>query len=105
MKLVEGRCKNLKVLNLGQNFDITDVGVGALAELTNLTHINLAHTNITDDGLMKLTALKNLTSVAIKGCRYVSKSGVESLQHEMPRIREVAWVDPHLRVTSMGVAF
>ena len=67
--------KNLKVLNLGQNFDITDVGVGALAELTNLTHINLAHTNITDDGLMKLTALKNLTSVAIKGCRYVSKSG------------------------------
>ena len=102
---MEDACKNLKVLNLGQNFDITDVGVGALAELTNLTHINLAHTNITDDGLMKLTALKNLTSVAIKGCRYVSKSGVESLQHEMPRIREVAWVDPHLRVTSMGVAF
>ena len=105
VKLVSDACKNLKVLNLGQNFDITDVGVGALAELTNLTHINLAHTNITDDGLMKLTALKNLTSVAIKGCRYVSKSGVESLQHEMPRIREVAWVDPHLRVTSMGVAF
>lgn len=54
---------NLKLLRLDNCSAVTDAGLAHIADLTSLTFLSLAYTNITDDGLIHLSKLTNLKTL------------------------------------------
>jgi Leucine-rich repeat (LRR) protein len=57
-----------------------------VAELENLTYLDLSDTQITDVGLKELAVLKKLTGLSLFGTR-ITKAGVDELQKALPKCR------------------
>jgi hypothetical protein len=65
---------------------LTDAGLKELAELKNLTWLDLRDTQVTDAGLKELAALKSLERLLLQGNR-VSRAGVADLQKALPKCK------------------
>ena len=89
VKHIGDACAELTLLNLGQNFRITDAAVPSLLRLEKLGSLNLQYSRITNEGVSQLSRLTNLTALALKGCNRVSHAAVEELRAKMPRLSEV----------------
>ena len=70
---------NLRLLNLSQNELLGNPAVSYLERMTSLTSLNLAGTSVTTQGAARLTALSQLTSLCVSGCR-VNKQVLSALQ-------------------------
>jgi len=68
--------------------NITDNGLRHFNGLTNLTALYLSQTNITDDGLKHLSRLKNLERLSLMGTQ-ISDEGLKHLSPGFP-----IWVEP-----------
>lgn len=75
--------KKLTLLNLAENDQLTDAGIGKLTAMTNLTRLELNFTQLTDDGLMELAALKQLEHLEVSYTR-VTPAGVERFRKANP---------------------
>ena len=64
---------------------MTDAGLKELADLKNLTTLNLAGTQVTDAGLKELTGLKNLSELDLSGVAKVTRDGVAELRKALPK--------------------
>ena len=85
-------CENLETLNLGQNPAVTDAGAAAVAaSLKKLTALNLTGSGVTDAGAKKFAALKNLTTLALKECRGVTREAARYLREHCPKLTEVTF--------------
>ena len=85
-------CENLETLNLGQNAAVTDAGAAAVAaSLKKLTALNLTGSGVTDAGAKKFAALKNLTTLALKECRGVTREAARYLREHCPKLTEVTF--------------
>ena len=69
-------------LNLSHT-EITDAGLGHLEGLTSLTWLDLRDTQITDAGLKHLEGLTNLTTLDLR-LTQVTPEGVKKLQRALP---------------------
>ena len=79
----------MTLLNLGQNFRISDAAVPFLLQLDKLGSLNLQYSRISSEGVTQLSRLSNLTTLALKGCNRVSQAAVEELRAKCPRLSEV----------------
>ena len=78
--------KQLVWLNLGQK-KIPDSLLAPIAQLTNLTRLQLDNTPITDKGLVSLQSLVNLQYLNLVGTK-VTSQGVIQLKH-LPKLQAV----------------
>lgn len=86
-------CTQLETLNLGQNSGVTNDGATEISRLKHLMQLNLTGSRVTDTGVRSLTSLKNLTTLAVKDCRGVTKESVTYLKTNLPRLAEVTFAD------------
>jgi hypothetical protein len=70
--------KQLTSLRLGLP-DVSDVGVRALAGLTELQHLDLSGTGVTDEGLKEVAKHRGLTNLSLQGVKNVTDTGVKEL--------------------------
>ena len=89
VKHIGDACRELTLLNLGQNFRISDAAVPFLLQLDKLGSLNLQYSRISSEGVTQLSRLSNLTTLALKGCNRVSQAAVEELRAKCPRLSEV----------------
>ena len=89
VKHIGDACRELTLLNLGQNFRISDAAVPFLLQLHKLGSLNLQYSRISNEGVTQLSQLSNLTTLALKGCNRVSQAAVEELRAKCPRLSEV----------------
>ena len=61
------------------------------ASLKKLTALNLTGSGVTDAGAKKFAALKNLTTLALKECRGVTKEAARYLREHCPKLTEVTF--------------
>lgn len=71
---------NLTYLNLSENRKITDLGLSRLAALPLLTRLNLSSCNITNQGIPHLAALKKLEYLDLSYCNRISDEGLRELK-------------------------
>ncbi len=69
----------VKMLNLSENRKISDRGLKFLKHLPELTTLNLSSCDLTDQGLPKLAALKNLEWLNLSYCNRITYIGLKSL--------------------------
>src|SRR5207248_3232116 len=106
-----GQCKSLEVVSLWSCEEVTDVGVEALASLSNLRilempefaaitdralsvlsartttleSLRLDHlSEISDEGLARLSGLKRLRNLTVQSCPKVTADAVAALQKALP---------------------
>jgi hypothetical protein len=77
----------IKVLAL-PGAPITDDAAGSLAQLTQLTELDLRNTALTDEGLLQLKLLSGLTLLQLTGSR-VTREGVKTLRQSLLNCRVV----------------
>jgi eukaryotic-like serine/threonine-protein kinase len=76
---------NLTVLDLVRHHNLCDSDLLLLVrQAPALQRLYLGETGITDEGLMYLTRLINLSEVGIEHCRKVTRRGVMSLKRSLP---------------------
>lgn len=72
--------RSLEYLNVDQCHFVTNEGLGSLAvSCTKLSHLNLASTRITDDGLLHLVSCTMLRTLEIPSCRGVQGPGLVAI--------------------------
>ena len=59
------KLKNLTMLNIGNNRNITDAALEHIKDMNNLQVLNIGATSITDEGLRHVANLENLTSLTL----------------------------------------
>jgi hypothetical protein len=62
---------------------VTDAGLKELADMKNITRLDLRDTQVTDAGLKELAGLKKLTTLFLKGTQ-VTEAGVAELRQALP---------------------
>jgi hypothetical protein len=72
---------------------VTDAGIPHLLRLTGLKRLNVAGTQITDDGLVALGGLQNLEWVCVNRTR-VTATGVDRLKRARPRVEVMIGAEP-----------
>lgn len=70
---------SLKLLNLSQNYNLTDRTLEMLSGLTELVSLNVSNSRVTNEGLQYLKPLKNLRSLSLESCK-VTASEIRKLQ-------------------------
>jgi hypothetical protein len=60
-------------------------GLAELAEIKNLSRLDLNETRVTDAGLRRLAAHKNLAGLYLRDTRNVSDAGVAELHKALPK--------------------
>jgi hypothetical protein len=80
---------NLKVLELPEFAAITDRALSALsARTTSLEALRLDHlSEISDDGLARLSGLKRLRNLTVRDCSKVTANALAALQRALPGCR------------------
>ena len=73
------------VLNHGST-NFTDTGLIHLRTLTNLEHLEVQGPGITDEGIQHLSTLQNLRTVWITGSK-VTPAGLRAVQARLPKTR------------------
>jgi hypothetical protein len=85
-----GQLRELEVLDLHGNKEVTDIGLARLEGLTTLRFLYLDETGVTDAGLKHLRTMKKLEGLWLANTR-VTSTGVEELRRELnqdpPRAR------------------
>jgi hypothetical protein len=85
-----GWLRDLEVLSLHGNKDVTDIGLAHLKGLERLRFLYLSGTGVTDAGLKHLKNMKKLEGLSLENTRATS-TGVEELRRELdqhpPRAR------------------
>ena len=74
--------KCLTWLELGDCSLITDQGIMAVAGLTDLIHLSIDRTSVTNAGLRHLSSLKNLTYIDFSFCN-TSEAAEEELRQQI----------------------
>jgi hypothetical protein len=75
------------------NAPVTDAGIQHLLKLTGLKRLNMAGTQITDDGLVALSGLHNLEWVCVNRTR-VTALGVDQLKAARPDVEVIVGCEP-----------
>jgi len=75
------------------NAPVTDAGIPDLLRLTSLKRLNIAGTQITDDGLVALGGLQNLEWVCVNRTR-VTATGVDGLKRTRPGVEVMIGAEP-----------
>jgi hypothetical protein len=75
------------------NAPVTDAGIQRLLKLTGLKRLNIAGTQITDDGLVALSGLHNLEWVCVNRTR-VTALGVDQLKAARPDVEVKVGCEP-----------
>ena len=78
MKHLQG-LTNLKVLSLSNNSQISAAGMEYLEGLTQLTHLYLADTPMTDAGLLPITGMTQLKVLGLRATQ-ITDRGLEHLE-------------------------
>jgi Leucine-rich repeat (LRR) protein len=77
-QLADGNA-GLQVLLLGFCGGLSDGGPGFFSRLSDLQHLNLTWTNVSDDQLADISRLKRLRVLVLKDCRQISEAGLKRL--------------------------
>ncbi|SFH57344.1 serine/threonine-protein kinase [Planctomicrobium piriforme] len=72
--------KSLSLLNLESNPQLTDAAIAQLSPASNIYHMNLTNTGITDACWAQFARLTSLRSVAVSLCRELTGTGISHLQ-------------------------
>ena len=83
LKSISGLPENGDHLFLEEKPDITDDGLMHLTEMRQLSSLYLNHTQITDNGLKHLYSITSLSKVTLTGSQ-VTEVGVHELREELP---------------------
>ena len=86
-----GQLRDLEVLSLHGNKDVTDIGLAHLKGLTRLRFLYLSETGVTDAGLKHLKTMKKLEGLYLVNTRTTS-TGVEELRRELNQDPPRAWI-------------
>lgn len=78
----------LESLDISDNPQVTDAGMGTVKGLERLQALYLAKTGITDKGLMALKPLDGLRALSVAGTK-VTADAAEKFADEMPNLRAV----------------
>ncbi len=78
----------LESLDLSDNPQVTDKGMGSVKALERLRALYLSKTGITDKGLAELKGLDGLRTLYVSGTK-VTADGAEKFADEMPNLRAV----------------
>ncbi|KAK8595165.1 hypothetical protein V6N13_016069 [Hibiscus sabdariffa] len=70
---------SLSLLNLSQNYNLTDKTLEMISGLTGLVSLNVSSSRVTSAGLRHLKPLKNLRSLSLESCK-VTASDMRKLQ-------------------------
>jgi serine/threonine protein kinase len=79
--------RSLKVLMVGRN-PIGDAGARAVSKLANLEHLSLETSNLTNEGVKELLALKNLKNLDLHNNFQITNSSLEILS-QLRSLREL----------------
>lgn len=66
--------------------EIHDNGMAALGKMRQLEELNLSFNHITDEGLLNISSLTNLTALDLSGCGSITDLGLEALK-DMKKMR------------------
>lgn len=80
---------------------VTDTGIPYLLRLTKLKRLNVAGTQITDEGMVALGSLQELEWVCVNRSR-VTAQGVERLRAARPGVEVMIGFEPGLAATTTG---
>jgi hypothetical protein len=83
------------------NAPVTDAGIPHLLKLTRLKRLNVAGTQITDDGLAALGSLHELEWICVNRSRVTSR-GVERLKAARPSVEVMIGSEPGSPATTTG---
>jgi hypothetical protein len=84
---------NLRRLHL-EKTAVTDAGLSHLKNLNNLEYLNLYHTSVSDAGLAQLQGLKKLKNVYLWQSK-VTDEGAETLKKALPTLSvDMGWKEP-----------
>ena len=78
----------LESLNLANNSRISDDAMVSIGALRGLRHLNLTHSRVTGEGIMRLVRLQRLESLSVHECK-INKSALARLQLCIPSLRSV----------------
>ena len=77
--------RGLVALNLSENRNVTDQGMGYIATLTQLRELNLSSCSLTNPGIEHLKAFMRLSRLDISYCNRLTDPAVKSL-HKLPAL-------------------
>jgi hypothetical protein len=83
----EAAKKNIPGISLGKCRKVTDAGVAALKDLTELRHLALGYCSVTDAGAAHLRGLRNLTHLGL-GSTKVTGAAIDHLS-ALPRLQDL----------------
>lgn len=96
-----GEMTGLTALGLAGT-DVTDSGLPLLENTPKLALLDLEQTAVTDEGLANLPPLESLKTIRLNGSQ-VTESGVSSLRESRPKLT-VHWEKPAAEAVDTGVA-
>lgn len=101
VKEIQG-CPAVTELNLTENRNITDDGIKKITPLKQLTSLNLSSCDITDAGLEFLPQLTHLRRLNLSFCNRISDLGVKKIQ---TFIQKLDYLDLQgcVRLTNAGI--
>ena len=79
----------LRFLDLSENRNVTNEGLGRLRQLTRLTGLNLSSCSITNPGLLHLKELPKLETLDLSFCNRLSDPSLKTLES----MRNLTFVD------------
>ncbi|MCB1148966.1 MAG: hypothetical protein KDK48_02280 [Chlamydiia bacterium] len=71
----------LSGLKLSWNKQLPLEALDNIAHLENLQHLDISHTNITDEVMEVIGRLKNLCDINLDGCTFITDRGIEQLKN------------------------
>jgi hypothetical protein len=80
-----GRLRGLEQVDCF-NSHFSDACAEVIAQVRNIEGLNLSHTRLTDQGLMKLAKMKRLKTLDVLGCEGLTDAGVAAFRREAPRV-------------------
>ncbi len=92
----------VRALNLSENRNITDRGLGHVAGLRQLTELNLSSCSLTDRGLASLPALTDLARLNLSYCNRLTDVGIKQLKE----LRHLVYLDLQgcVKITNGGIS-
>lgn len=88
--------------------EFSDEGLKSIANLSHLTNLEIAHSNITDEGLRHLTSekLPLLSSIRLSNVPNVTREGVFHLLDEFPLTRKYSyWIRGDKQISNWGLEY